>query len=109
MLDTPEAALGHAASTETLQVVNALQILALLLKLPILTSPMQVLSAETLELLFRSLAMMDTPEAALGRAASTEPFQERYAAQMLAPLLKLLILTSPVQVLSAGTLELLFR
>ena len=53
MLGTPEAALGRAASTEPLQVVNALSILAVLLKLPILTSPMQVLSAGTLELLFR--------------------------------------------------------
>jgi hypothetical protein len=51
--------------------------------------------------------MLGTPEAALGRAASTEPFQERYAVPVLAVLLKLPILTSPVQVLSAGTLELL--
>ena len=108
MLDTPEVVHGRAAAAP-FQAQNALQILALLLKLPILTSPMQVLSAETLELLFRSLAMMDTPEAALGRAASTEPFQERYAAQMLAPLLKLPTLTSPVQVLSAETPETLFR
>ena len=53
MLGTPEAALGRAASTEPLQVVNAVPVLAFLLKLPILTSPVQVLSAETLELLFR--------------------------------------------------------
>jgi hypothetical protein len=51
--------------------------------------------------------MLGTPEAALGRAASTEPFQAQNALQILAVLLKLPILTSPVQVLSAGTLELL--
>ena len=52
MLDTPEVVHGRAA-TAPLQAQNALQILALLLKLPILTSPVLVLSAETLELLFR--------------------------------------------------------
>ena len=109
MMGTPEAVHGRAVPTEPLQAQNALQILALLLKLPILTSPVQVLSAETLELLFRSLAMMDTPEAVHGRAVPTEPLQERYAAQMLALLLKLPILTSQVQVLSLETPETLFR
>ena len=109
MLDTPEVALGRAVSTEPLQERCAVPVLAVLLKLPILTSQVQVLSAETPEILFRSLAMLDTPEAVHGRAASTGPFQERYAAQMLAPLLKLLILTSPVQVLSLETPETLFR
>jgi hypothetical protein len=88
MMGTPEAVHGRAVPTEPLQAQNALQILALLLKLPILTSPVQVLSAETLELLFRSLAMMDTPEAVHG---------------------KLPILTSQVQVLSLETPETLFR
>jgi len=53
--------------------------------------------------------MLDTPEVALGRAVSTEPLQERCAVRMLAFLLKLPILTSQVQVLSAETPETLFR
>jgi len=108
-MDTPEAVHGRAASTETFQAVNALPILALLLKFPILTSQLPVLSAETLELLFRWLAMLDTPEAVHGRAVPTEPFQERYAVPMLALQLKLPTLISPVQVLSLETLETLFR
>ena len=42
-MDTPEAVHGRAASTETFQAVNALPMLALLLKLPILTSPVLVI------------------------------------------------------------------
>ena len=52
--------------------------------------------------------MLDTPEAVHGRAA-TARFQERRAVRMLAFLLKLPILTSQVQVLSAETPETLFR
>ena len=53
--------------------------------------------------------MLGTPEVALGRVASTEPLQERYAVPVLAVLLKLPILTSPVLVLSAEIPETLFR
>jgi hypothetical protein len=81
---------------------------ASLLKLPTLTSQGQVLFLETPVTLFRFLAMLDTPEVVHGRAAAA-PFQAQNALQILAVLLKLPILTSPVQVLSAGTLELLFR
>jgi len=53
MLGTKEAVHGRAVTTETLQVVNAVQMLVLELKLPTLTSPMLVLSMASLVTLFR--------------------------------------------------------
>ena len=76
MLGTKEAALGRAASTETLQAQDAANLLVLLLKLPTLTRPAQALFLGSQETLFRSLATLDTKAAVHGRAVSTETLQE---------------------------------